>query len=131
MSFEYLPHTADKKIHAKGNNLAEAFGEGALAVYNTIVKIKEIKPTKEKTIKVKSESKEALLYDFIDELLYIIDTEKFIGSKVKEVKLENNKITITFKGDDYTNYDHLGDVKAMTYSEMEIKEKEIIFVVDV
>lgn len=131
MTFEYLPHTADKKIHAKGKTLAEAFGEGALAFYNIIVDIKEVNKVRKKKVEVEAESKEALLYDFIDELVYILDTESFIGCEVKEIKIEGNKLTVTLLGDDYKNYEHHGDVKAMTYYEMEIKDKEIIFVVDV
>ncbi|MEA3378097.1 MAG: archease [Nanoarchaeota archaeon] len=131
MSFEYLPHTADRKIKATGKNLAEAFGEGALAVYNSIVDIKEVKPIKEKVFKIEAESKEAILYDFIDELLFILDTEEFIGCRIKDIELIDNKFKATIVGDSYKNYEHRGDVKAMTYSEMEIKDNEIIFVVDV
>lgn len=135
MSYEYLEHTADKKIKASGKDLAEAFGEGALAVYNIILNTKKVEAVRQHRIEIESESKKALLYDFIDELLYILDVEGFVACKIKSIEIKEKKLTAFLVGDSYRNYDHHGDVKAMTYNEMDIKEEKgkatIIFVVDV
>ena len=135
MSYEYLEHTADKKIKAIGKDLAEAFGEGAMAVYSIILNTKKVKAVKQHKIEIESESKKALLYDFIDELLYILDVEGFVACKIKSIEINGKKLTALLVGDSYKNYDHHGDVKAMTYNEMDIIEEKgkatIIFVVDV
>ncbi len=135
MSYEYLKHTADKKIRAIGKDLAEAFGEGALAVYSIILNTKKVEAVKQHKIEIESESKKAMLYDFIDELLYILDVEGFVACKIKSIEINGKKLTALLVGDSYKNYDHHGDVKAMTYNEMDIIEEKgkatIIFVVDV
>ncbi|RME54755.1 archease [Candidatus Woesearchaeota archaeon] len=138
MTFKYLPHTADKKIHVVAKDLATAFGEAALAVYNIMVDINSIKPKEKGIFEIESESKNSLLYDFIDEIIFAIDTRGFIGCKVEHIKIDKiddtYQLRAVFVGDNYSNYDTHGDVKAMTYNEMEIKEDneiELTFVVDV
>lgn len=128
--YEFLPHTADTKIRAYGKTLAEAFVNCALATADTITDHTKIKLDVEKTIEVKSENEEALLYDFIEELLILVDTEGFILGKVKELKIEDLKLTATVIGDTHPeNYDIKTHVKAITYQEMFIKEENNILTI--
>jgi len=135
MKYEFLPHTADTKIRAYGKSLEEAFMNAALATTDTITDHTEIKQTVEKKIEVSSENKEALLYDFLEELLILQDTDDFLLSEVKDLKIDNLKLTATFVGDtDSSKYEIRTHVKAITYQEMFIKEEDnlitIQFVLD-
>ncbi|MBU0460674.1 MAG: archease [Nanoarchaeota archaeon] len=135
-SYEFLPHTADTKIRAYGKTLAEAFINAALATTDTITDHKKIKPTTKKTINVESENKEALLYDFLEQFLILLDSESFLLSEVKELKITNNKLTATIVGDTHPeNYEIKTHVKAITYQEMIIEEKKdqimIQFILDI
>ena len=126
MSFEYLPHTADVKFRASGKNLNEVFSSAALATYNLLTDVKKIKLNEIKKIKLESKNRESLLYDFLERLIILIDSEYFIGGRVNKLNISNGntKLEAEISGDDVSNYDTHGDIKAATYADMEIIEKK-------
>lgn len=134
MKYKFLPHTADVKFQAYGKSLNKAFENAALAISETISRGEKISSKKKKKISVEGNDKESLLYNFIEELLYLIDAENFVVSKAK-VSIKENKLKAEISGDDASNYTNLDHIKAATYSEMYIKKTnkgwEIQTVVDV
>ncbi len=124
--YKFFEHTADVKFRAYGKTLEEAFKNVILAT-TKIMTDEKIKPKEEKTITKTASKKESLLYDMVDELLFLIDTEAFITAEVKELKIteEDNqfKLTATLSGDIADNYEINTHIKAPTYTEMEIKEE--------
>ncbi|MDP2924832.1 MAG: archease [Nanoarchaeota archaeon] len=126
--FTFLPHTADIKFQAFGKSLEEVFENSALALINIITKEK-IKAIINKKIKAKGKDLEELLYNFLEEFLFLLDSKDFIFSKFKKIKVykknEYYNLSAEVLGDDIKNYRHEGDVKAITYHEMfVIKEKD-------
>ena len=100
--YEFLPHTADTKIRAYGHTLEEAFQNCALATTAVITDPKKIQPTKKKKVIIESENLEALLYDFLEELLILLDSESFLLHAVKELKItpETNQQKVDGKKND-------------------------------
>jgi SHS2 domain-containing protein len=82
---------------------------------------------------VTGSDKESLLYNFIEELLYLVDAKAFVLSKIK-VKIDGNSLKAELSGDGTANY-NLDVVKAPTYAEIYVrgtsKGVEIQMVVDV
>lgn len=131
--FKYLEHTADAKFQAFGKTMEEAFSNAALAMYNLMVNPETIKPLKIKKIAVAGEDLKDLLYNWLEEFLIALDTEGFLLSKVSKITITKEKtddgerynLTAVVNGDDNLEaYDVHGDVKAVTFNEMEIVEKE-------
>ncbi len=139
MSFKFLEHTADVKILVEEPSLNRAFSTSALALKEVIAEQIKVAPRIKKEIHIESENKEALLYDFLEQFLYLFDTEGFILSKAPLVKIEKkgDKLSLSAKliGDSASNYIVTNTVKAMTYSDMKIQEEKgkvtITFVLDV
>lgn len=125
MKYEYLDHTADAKFRAFGNNIEEAFTNSALA-FTGIMTQQEIKAAVSKKIKVKSNSLESLLFDFLEELIFLLDTEGFILSEITKLNIDEDKFELEaeFKGDNADNYEMYTMIKAMTYHEMKIEKQE-------
>jgi SHS2 domain-containing protein len=121
--FEFLPHTADVKFLAYGKNLQEAFANCVLATTRIMTEDKVLSK-EEKTIKIKSSSKQALLYDFLEEIIFLVDTEGFIVGEVKEIKINNLELEAVVVGDNGDNYEILTQIKSITYNDMFIKEEE-------
>lgn len=122
---KFLEHTADVKYEAYGKNLEEAFENAAIAVHQVITQDK-VKAKIKKEIKIKAKTKRALLYDFIEEIVVLMDTAGLLVSKAKvniEGEKNNYKLTAELQGDLYKNYECHGAVKSMTYSDMNIEEK--------
>ncbi len=140
MPFKFLEHTADVKIEVSERTLNKAFSTSALAMKEVIAEQIKVAPKIKREITIEAKDKEALLYSFLEEFLYLLDAESFIISKAPIVKIEKSKdnqfsLKANLIGDDAKNYIFTNDVKAITYNEMKIDEKTgkttIIFVLDV
>ena len=152
MKYKFIPHTADAKFQAFGKDLGEAFANAAIAMTSVMVDVKKIEANIKKKISIESESKEALLYDFLEQFLILLDSNQFILKEVKKIKItqtrnsglrdrkimgdvskSNFSITKgkTYKleaeavGDKFSNkYETMTLVKAVTYNDMFIKEEK-------
>ena len=131
MKYKFLEHTADAKFQAFGKTLEEKFANAALAMFSIMVDTKKVKPLIEKKINIKGEDKKSLLYNFLEELLFLLDTKSFLLNKVKKIKIENNSLKAIVVGDSVKEeYKLLGEVKAVTYNDMEITNTFVQVVVD-
>ena len=123
MKFKFLEHKADVKFQAFGNSLEECFKNATLAFTSVMIDYKKIKPKIHKKISVKGTDLKNLLYNFLEELIILIDAENFISSKVKFLKIKKLTLKAELIGDEISNYEVHNHIKAVTYNEMEIKEK--------
>lgn len=129
--FEFRDHTADVKVKSWGKTLEEAFSQTAYSLMATISpNLKKITPKIEKTINIQAEDKEALLFDFLSEFLYIFDVDELIFSEVNVLKIQKSNQTFELeallKGERFSLEKHeIGiEVKAITYSFMNINEQK-------
>lgn len=133
--FEFLEHTADAKFRAFGSCLEEQFKNAALAMFSIITDTKKIKPEIEKTIEVEGSDQKALLYNWLEEILYLMDAEQFMLNDIKKLKIEKKdkfKLTAQIVGSKFKEeYELSGGIKAVTYNEMEITPKYVQVVVDI
>ena len=115
--FEFFDVTADIGFYAYGNNLNEAFENAGLALFNII----------SKSFEITSEDKVSLLYDFLEELLFLHEIEFMLFSEFKVMidKIDDGyHLNATIEGEDI-NWDkhYRGDeVKAITFHKMNIVE---------
>jgi SHS2 domain-containing protein len=127
--YKFLDHPADIQVESWGKNLEEAFSQTAYSLIATITpNLAKISPNVEKTLEIKAEDKEALLFDFLSEFLYIFDVEKLVFSEinVKKIKKSNDQYELqaVLRGEKFDKNKHeIGiEVKAITYSYMTIEE---------
>jgi len=136
MKFKFLEHTADIKFKAFGKTIEEVFENSALAIANIMYKGK-VKKEKKLRINVRGKDFESLLYNFLEEFLFLFDSENFLLSDVKNIKINEKNLTVEAEvsGDDAKNYKISAHIKAITYNEMYIKKtkkgREAQVVVDV
>jgi SHS2 domain-containing protein len=124
--FEFLEHTADVKFRAYGSSVEKAF-ESAAFVLKQVINEKKVSAKIKKKIKVKGKDLKSLLYHFLEEFLFLFDSENFLLSKVK-VKINGLELEAEAYGEK-GKFINEGGVKAITYNEMEIgKEKSINYV---
>lgn len=126
--FKFLPHTADAKFQAFGLTLEEAFSHAALALCSLMWEPSRIDLTQELDIEVTGRDLEQLLMNFLEEILYLYETQNFLLGEVDELKISKRTtdsgylLRAKFKGDRIKEKDErvFGDVKAITYNEMKI-----------
>jgi len=139
--FEFLEHTADTYIAAHGTTIEEAFGNAALAMFETMTDTDKIKPHLKETFEVEAEDEYALLYSWLEALLVKFETENILFSKFEVTQIKDNKdsfkLTAAAWGEKFDPDKHPQKVgvKAITYHQMEIiKELEkvtLMFLLDI
>jgi len=127
MKYEFLNHTADAKFRAYGDNLEKAFENAALAMFSILIAPEKVNSKIQKTINISSKSKSSLLYDFLEELLFLLDVDSLVLHSISSLKIiENNdyfELSCVFNGDIAKNYvDICGNIKSITYNDMLIDE---------
>lgn len=124
----YLEHTADAKFRAFGSSLAKAFENAALAMFNLMCRTAKVKPKLEKKISVKGKDLKALLYNWLEELIFLLDSEDFLLGKLKNLVISGKEgsynLNAAVVGDSVKKYEIFGDVKAVTYNEMLVKKEK-------
>ena len=122
MTHRFLEHTADVKFRAEGSTIEEMYSFAADALNETIRGDIKILGQEEKSFVVDGPDSEVLLYNFLEEFLFLLDAKEFLVSSIKSIEVEGNKISCTVLGDSAGNYVFTNDVKAITYNGMVIGE---------
>jgi len=68
--FAEIEHTADWAIRVRGATLPDLFVNAALGMYNLMADLSSVTPSLEHTIEVKGVDAEALLVNWLNELVY-------------------------------------------------------------
>ncbi len=136
MKYRFLKHTADAKYRAWGKTLEEAFSNAAVAMFSIMVEPGKIKPAFDEEISVEGSDLVSLLYNFLEELLFTLDTKGFLLGKIKkcEIVLDSGvyRLSAIASGDmNLKQYELLGEVKAVTYNEMKVIEEKDNWLVQV
>lgn len=118
MKFKFLEKVAiaDVAFEAYGKNLNELFENCAMAVAETMADTKTVESKIKKEIKLENEKIDQLLFDFVQELIYLKDAEVLLFSKF-DVDVKNGKLKAICYGDkiDIKKQKLRNDVKAITY----------------
>lgn len=121
MKYKFIEHTADVKFEAYGKSLEEAFSNSAEAMIKSITE-DQIKKVLEKSFEVEGNDYESLFYEFLEEILFIFESENLIFSGIKEIKINAFNLKCVAYFDYSKNYDFFSHVKAVTYNEMNIEK---------
>ena len=127
--FKFLEHTADIKFQAFGRSMEEVFKNSALATFES-VHDKNVEKILTNEIKIQGTDKENLLYNFLDEIIFLFDAEKFLISEIKDLKIKKPEksgsfeLTATLVGDSSEKYEINEHIKSVTYNEMFVREEE-------
>jgi len=126
--FLFEEHTADVKFHAFGETLEEAFGNAAVALFETMLDTSCIRSAVDITVDIEAEDAEALLYDFLSELLFVFDADGLALSEF-DVSIQHNEKWHLFakcKGEPFDPSRHHSrtEVKAITFHELSVRRMD-------
>jgi SHS2 domain-containing protein len=133
MVFEYKNHTADMEIVVSAGELEEVFSDMTQAVTKIICQ-EQVREQKTFPIEITAQSLESLLFDFLDELIFLLDTQSFIGCRLEcELFFDASQWVLDgiVYGDDITKYEHHGDLKAPTYHKLSVQQEGDVWVAHV
>ncbi|MBS3138308.1 archease [Candidatus Woesearchaeota archaeon] len=79
--YEFFDHTADVLFQAYGKTLVELCTNAALALQDVQVKLSTVGAKRKKTIEITAQTPEKLLFDFLQELVFVKDVNQLLFSK--------------------------------------------------
>jgi SHS2 domain-containing protein len=127
--YKYLEDiaTADIAFEAKGSNVNEVFEACGEAVIDSMVEVESVDCKKNFEFEVKAKDLEKLLYDFLEEIVYLKDAEAVIFKECKINVFENNgfEAKVLLKGEEIDIKKHKlkVDVKAVTLHKFSLKKE--------
>ena len=127
MGYKFLEHMSDQYVEVWGRDWDELFSSSARAFYETITDTKKVKNKIEKKFEIDSDNIEDLLFKFLNKLLFMFDTEKFVGSKY-DVKIRGNKLVARIYGDIFNPklYESRFEVKGITLHNFKIWKDNLL-----
>lgn len=83
MTFRTSDNSGDAALEAEASSAGELFADIALGLYSLSCSPKDLRPGTVKTLSLSADSPESLLVNFINELVYLMDTEGFVASEAE------------------------------------------------
>jgi SHS2 domain-containing protein len=120
--FEELEHTADLALKVYGRSLKEVFANAAYGMFSLMADLERLEPTISHAISLESLDYDALLIDWLNELLYLHEVEEEIYTRFEIEALSSTALSATVRGIK-TIASKLA-VKAATFHDLEIRETE-------
>jgi SHS2 domain-containing protein len=116
-AFEIFDHTADIGIIAYGADFEKLFSNAALALFSLITDLESIQEKLHLDLEVRSEDRDGLLVDWLNELIYCFDSRHTLFNRFDIETLTHTALKATCYGEDFDPNKHkikIG-VKAATY----------------
>jgi SHS2 domain-containing protein len=120
--FELIEHTADIGIKASGNSLPEAFSYAASGLFSIITGLSKVREVESRVVEVTAPDIETLLFNWINELIYIFDVDHMLFCRFEVTGLNDNSLKAVCYGEKYDpviHKLHMG-VKSATFHTLEV-----------
>jgi SHS2 domain-containing protein len=123
MRYRVLEHTADAMVEVHGETLGERFENAAYALFDQVTDVSKVVPRGEFKIVLSAESREQLLVDFLQELLFLHDAENLVFSEFR-VKTDGLTLEAFVRGEVFDGERHpkRSVVKGITYHRLEFDD---------
>ena len=130
MSYKVLDHATAAFLEVTASSLTEAFKVAGDSVVDTILDNSKIEEKKERNIVVKGKDLNYLLYNWLEDLIYLIITEGFAIKKLNITVEKNEEYAISAQifGEDIDIKKHgfKVEIKSPTFHEMDIKQEKLV-----
>ena len=125
--YEPLEHTSEAGIIARGATLAEAFANAAEGMYALLVELDGVEERETRELALEGESQEALLVDWLLELVFLTETEGLVFRRFEVEDLSETRLRARVWGEQFDPERHRSYnvmVKAVTQYLLEIARED-------
>ena len=125
--FEFIDHTADIGITAYGADMKQIFANAARGLFSIITNLDNVASTKKLDIQVIAPDREALLLQWLNELIYLFETRKMLFSRFEITVITDTELKAKAFGEKINLKKHelKTQVKATTYHMLKIEQNEL------
>jgi SHS2 domain-containing protein len=124
--FEILEHPADVGFRATAGSLPELFESAAEALVSVALDPHNILPAQSATLRAEGDSNESLLVNWLSEVLYWLDGERFAIRSFKVHEFGSGRISAEVRGErlDPARHEVRLVVKGITYHQLKIENND-------
>lgn len=124
VGWEHFSHQADIGIRGFGQNIQQAFAQAALAMTAVITDPDKVTPKQMVKIQCSDPDIEILFVEWLNCLVYEMDTRKMLFSKF-DITIQKNRLTAQVWGQkiDLKTHQPAVEVKAASYTELKVCQK--------
>jgi SHS2 domain-containing protein len=121
--YEIFEHTADLGLRVRAADLNELFAEAARGLFSLMIEnLDEVRPARSLTVHLQGQDREYLLFDWLNELLFLFDTEHVLLAEFR-VQIDDTGLKAEARGETLDpgrhHLDH--EVKAITYHGLKVE----------
>jgi len=117
---EWRSHTAEIELAIEADTVEQVFAE-AVTAFGELVAMDGSGKQMHYQLAVESADREALLVEWLQELIFLADTESFVPERAEDIRLDGNSLRATLVGR-RAPVDPL--VKAATYHELRFADED-------
>jgi SHS2 domain-containing protein len=124
-SYEFIEHTADMGFKAYGGSVGELFVHAAEAFFEAILALESIEEKIQRSIEVQAEALDDLMVGWLDEFLFLYDTEKLVFKGFQIIAIEESHIRANAWGEilDMARHEIKTVIKAVTYHKLYVRKR--------
>ena len=125
MPFRLLEHTADMGLEVTAASGPELFAEVARALLMLLGGTPAALPAEERTIEIAAAESQELLINWLNELLFLLETRRFYLADVVIEELTPTRLRARLRGEPLDSGRHAfaRDAKAATYHQLQLEER--------
>ena len=122
--FEIINHTADVGIVAYGADMSLAFANAARALFSLITDLDDVVEVLHRDVELTAPDEEGLLVKWLNELIYLFDTENILFKRFDIIQLNNTQLKARSYGEkaDKSKHKLKTGVKAATYHMLKVNK---------
>jgi SHS2 domain-containing protein len=123
--FEVIEHTADIGIRAYGVDISRAFVNAARGMFSLITDIDQVNEVLYRDVQATAPDKEALLVEWLNELIFLFDTELVLFTRFHIQTLSDREIKSRCWGEkiDKSRHELRRGIKSATYHMLKVEQK--------
>lgn len=118
--YKFFDHTADIGVEVTGRTRKELFVNAANALFDVMIENRTGREAVEwqKKITIEGSDIDDLLVNFLRELLYLFNGNRFVMNRCEVIEFSNKKLQALLTGESFDSKKHLiiTEIKAVTYS---------------
>jgi SHS2 domain-containing protein len=126
MGYEFLDHTGDLGIRVWAADVTGVFQEAARALFDIITDIDKVEVHVNRKVMVEASTLEELLVAWLNELLYLYEVKGLLFCDFALIEINKGSVRGVARGEEFDEGRHAikTSIKAVTYHQLEIKEKD-------
>jgi SHS2 domain-containing protein len=123
-SWEHFYHMADIGVRGRGQTMAQAFEQVAMAMTAVITEPERITPQQAINVSCAAPDQELLLVDWLNALVYEMATRRMLFSRF-EVTLQDQQLSGRAWGEkiDIARHEPTVEIKGATYTELKVRQE--------